>query len=131
VAELDLLVRGNLVWPGPGRAELHQAAVAIQDGRVAWLGSQAEVPGRAKAVIGGPGRLIMPGLVNGHTHLAMTLFRGLADDLPLMDWLQNHIWPAEAALVSEDMTHWAGLLGCAEAIRSGTTCLAEIGRAHV
>jgi 5-methylthioadenosine/S-adenosylhomocysteine deaminase len=61
----------------------------------------------------------VPGLVNGHTHAAMTLFRGYADDLPLMEWLEDHIWPAEARLEAEDV-YWGTRLACAEMIRTGT-----------
>ena len=63
----------------------------------------------------------MPGFVNAHTHAAMTLFRGFADDLPLMEWLQGHIWPAEARLQADDV-YWGTRLACAEMIRSGTVC---------
>ena len=66
--------------------------------------------------------IIMPGLVNTHTHLPMTLFRGLADDLPLMAWLNDHIFPAEARFIKPDTVRWATLLACAELLLSGTTC---------
>ena len=62
----------------------------------------------------------MPGFVNGHTHAAMTLFRGYADDLPLMEWLEGHIWPAEAKLDADDV-YWGTRLACAEMIRTGTS----------
>jgi 5-methylthioadenosine/S-adenosylhomocysteine deaminase len=76
-------------------------------------------PQEGDRVLDGAGRAIVPGLVNAHTHAAMTLFRGFADDLPLMDWLENHIWPAEARLEAEDV-YWGTRLACAEMIRSGT-----------
>ena len=62
---------------------------------------------------------LVPGLVNGHTHAAMTLFRGYGDDLPLMEWLQEVIWPAEARLDDEDV-YWGTRLACVEMIRTGT-----------
>ncbi|MBW2619348.1 MAG: amidohydrolase [Deltaproteobacteria bacterium] len=101
--------------------------MAIKDGLVVQVGPWADLaPASAgAALLGGPERLVMPGLVNGHTHLAMSLFRGLADDLDLMDWLERHIWPAEAAVVSEEMVYWTSLLALAEAIRAGTTSLAD------
>ena len=71
------------------------------------------------------GGLLMPGLVNAHTHAAMTIFRGLADDKELMDWLQNYIFPAEAHLTA-DWVKWGTTLACAEMIRSGTTCMADM-----
>jgi 5-methylthioadenosine/S-adenosylhomocysteine deaminase len=71
-------------------------------------------------VIDGSGKAIFPGLVNGHTHAAMTLFRGYGDDLPLMTWLQTRIWPAEARLEADDV-YWGTRLACIEMIKSGTT----------
>ena len=70
-------------------------------------------------VIDGGGMALVPGLVNGHTHAAMTLFRGYADDLPLMEWLEQHIWPAEARLEADDV-YWGTRLACVEMIRTGT-----------
>jgi len=71
-------------------------------------------------------QIIIPGFVNAHTHLAMTLFRGLADDLPLHDWLSNHIWPAEAKHVSEQNVRIGARLGLAELIRTGTTTFSDM-----
>ncbi len=89
-----------------------------EDGLIAELG-----PGVAARegdrVIDGSGAALVPGLVNGHTHAAMTLFRGYADDLPLMEWLEQHIWPAEARLAPEDV-YWGTRLACVEMIRTGT-----------
>ena len=76
-------------------------------------------------MIDGRGFLVLPGLVNTHTHAAMTLFRGLADDLPLKDWLEKHIFPAEARFIDPETVYWGTLLACAEMIRSGTTTLAD------
>ncbi|OAI48866.1 N-ethylammeline chlorohydrolase [Gammaproteobacteria bacterium SCGC AG-212-F23] len=73
-----------------------------------------------------PGHAIMPGLINAHTHLAMNYFRGLADDLALMDWLNNHIWPAEKKWVSHEFVYDASLFAMAEMIRSGTTCFNDM-----
>jgi 5-methylthioadenosine/S-adenosylhomocysteine deaminase len=70
-------------------------------------------------VVVGDGMALVPGLVNGHTHAAMTLFRGYGDDLPLMEWLERRIWPAEARLTAEDV-YWGTRLACVEMIRSGT-----------
>jgi len=69
---------------------------------------------------------LIPGLINAHTHAAMTLFRGLADDLPLMDWLQHHIWPAEAKWVSPEFVRDGSLLAVAEMLRGGTTCFNDM-----
>jgi 5-methylthioadenosine/S-adenosylhomocysteine deaminase len=72
------------------------------------------------------GHALIPGLVNLHTHAAMTLLRGIADDLALMDWLQNHIWPAEAQLVSDEFVYDGSLLACAEMLRGGITCFNDM-----
>ena len=71
-------------------------------------------------VLDGAGMALVPGLVNGHTHAAMTLFRGFADDLPLMEWLTGHIWPVEKRMDDDDV-YWGTRLACVEMIRSGTT----------
>ena len=76
-------------------------------------------------VIQGQAKLVMPGLVNGHNHAAMTLFRGVADDLSLHRWLHDHIFPAEAAHVNPEMVYWSAKLAAAEMILSGTTCVAD------
>lgn len=88
------------------------------DGLIAEIGPGVRgAPG--DEVIDGAGLALLPGFVNGHTHAAMTLFRGYADDLPLMEWLEGHIWPAEAKLDAEDV-YWGTRLACAEMIRTGT-----------
>jgi 5-methylthioadenosine/S-adenosylhomocysteine deaminase len=79
----------------------------------------------ARETIDAAGGIIMPGLVNTHTHAAMTLFRGLADDLPLMDWLNDYIFPAEA-LLDRQKVHTGTMLACAEMILSGTTCFCDM-----
>ena len=71
------------------------------------------------------GGAVLPGLINTHTHAAMTLLRGLADDLPLMDWLENHIFPAERRMTGE-WVYWGTLLACAEMILSGTTTFCDM-----
>lgn len=102
-------------------------AVAIGGGRILEVGTAEEVAGRfaAAETLDCHGSVVLPGLVNAHTHAAMTLFRGLADDLPLMDWLNHHIFPAERKL-NEDLVYWGALLACAEMIRSGTTAFNDM-----
>ncbi len=73
-----------------------------------------------------PDHALIPGLVNLHTHAAMTLMRGMADDRALMDWLQNHIWPVEARLVSDEFVYDGTLLACAEMLRGGITCFNDM-----
>jgi len=98
--------------------------VAIQGGLVAALGPMAEMPAGA-VIIDAAGCLVMPGFVNCHNHAAMTLFRGLADDLPLMQWLTDHVFPAEARFVSPEMVYWCSKLAAAEMLLSGTTTVAD------
>ena len=90
----------------------------VEDGAIAKIGSRIR-PGDGDEVIDAEGMAIVPGLVNGHTHAAMTLFRGHGDDLPLMRWLQEVIWPVEARLHDEDV-YWGTRLACVEMIRTGT-----------
>jgi 5-methylthioadenosine/S-adenosylhomocysteine deaminase len=90
----------------------------VEDGTIAKLGPRIR-PREGEEVIDAAGMAIVPGLVNGHTHAAMTLFRGHGDDLPLMRWLQEVIWPVEARLDEEDV-YWGTRLACLEMIRTGT-----------
>lgn len=101
-------------------------AVAIKDGQIIFVGKQALVRGiRAEKRIKAKGKVALPGFVNSHTHVSMTLFRGLAEDKPLDVWLKEAIWPLEAKLTPRDI--YAGaLLGCLEMIKSGTTCFADM-----
>ncbi|MDM7934096.1 MAG: amidohydrolase, partial [Methanothrix sp.] len=94
--------------------------ILIDGSRIANVGCDLSAE-RGEDVIDGRGKLAIPGLVNAHTHLAMTLFRGYADDMALMPWLQEKIWPLEARLTREDI-HWGVKLGCLELIRFGITC---------
>jgi 5-methylthioadenosine/S-adenosylhomocysteine deaminase len=92
--------------------------VRAVDGRIVALGPDV-TPEPGDEILDATGRALLPGFVNGHTHAAMTLFRGFAGDLPLMDWLQHHIWPAEARLDADDV-YWGTRLACLEMIRTGT-----------
>ncbi|MCH3951093.1 MAG: amidohydrolase [Acidaminococcus sp.] len=97
-------------------------SIGIKDGKIAYIGTE---PAEGTEVIDGTNHLAVPGFVNAHTHVAMTLFRSYADDLVLMDWLQNHIWPMENNL-DADAVYWGSLLGIAEMLRTGTTCFADM-----
>ncbi|MFZ5756702.1 MAG: TRZ/ATZ family hydrolase [Pseudomonadota bacterium] len=103
-------------------------ALVIRERRIAAILPLEDALRRyPKATVTGlPGQVLMPGLVNAHTHLAMNLFRGLADDLPLMTWLQEHIWPAEGKWVSDDFVHDGALAAMAEMIRGGITTFADM-----
>jgi 5-methylthioadenosine/S-adenosylhomocysteine deaminase len=93
--------------------------VRCEDGVIAALGPGVE-PEPGDELLDGAGCALVPGLVNAHTHAAMTLFRGFADDLPLMEWLTEHIWPIEKRMSDEDV-YWGTRLACAEMIRTGAT----------
>ncbi len=101
-------------------AELNGIAVGLRavEGVVVALGPDVS-PESGDEVLDGNDRILLPGLVNGHTHAAMTLFRGFGSDLRLLDWLEQHIWPAEARLTDEDV-YWGTRLACVEMIRTGT-----------
>lgn len=101
-------------------ASLDGAAVSLRavDGVIAEIGAGVE-PREGDEVIDAAGLALVPGLVNGHTHAAMTLFRGYGDDLPLMQWLETVIWPVEAKLEADDV-YWGARLACLEMIRTGT-----------
>lgn len=124
----DILITNGLVKT-PGDPDPAQPGfVSIRDGRIVATGLMAQLSTqtmRAAKNIDALGGLVMPGLVNTHNHCAMTLFRGLADDLPLMSWLQEHIFPAEAKFVCKEMVYWCSQLAAAEMILSGTTTVAD------
>ena len=111
--------------------EMHQyepGAVAVSGDSVLAVGPEAELRKACSAtqVVDCCGKVLMPGLVNSHTHVAMTLMRGLADDLRLDVWLQGYMWPVEREFVSPDFVRLGTQLGCAELIRTGVTCFADM-----
>jgi 5-methylthioadenosine/S-adenosylhomocysteine deaminase len=126
-AKADLIVtNGNLLTMDPNVPWIEDGALSVSGGRIVEIGPAAAFEARpAVRRLDAGGGIVMPGLVNCHTHAAMTCFRGLADDLPLETWLNEHIFPAEARL-DEEMVHWGTLLACAEMIRSGTTCFCDM-----
>jgi 5-methylthioadenosine/S-adenosylhomocysteine deaminase len=99
--------------------------IAINENRISGMGSGPPPSAGCRQRIAGDGCLAMPGLINGHTHAPMSLFRGLADDLPLKTWLEEHMFPAEAKWVNAEFAYQGTLLACAEMIRSGTTTFAD------
>src|SRR6266404_7208831 len=127
--QVDLLVLGGtLVSMDKERRIIPDAGVAVLGGRIVAVGSRGDITGNygAPQTINAAGRLIIPGLINGHTHIPMTLFRGLADDLDLQDWLTKYIFPAEAKNVSEEFVRAGTRLGLAEMIRGGTTTYCDM-----
>ena len=121
----------NARWIVPAEPEgliLEHHALAIQDGRILAILPQSEAALRFSAVtcLNLDRHVLIPGLINTHTHASMTLLRGLADDLPLMDWLQNHIWPTEARWVNPDFVSDGTRLAIAEMLRGGATCFNDM-----
>ncbi|MBI1729380.1 amidohydrolase [Candidatus Acetothermia bacterium] len=108
-------------------AVLENGSISIEDGAITGIFSQniPLPPLQFDEILDGHKKLVMPGFVNAHTHLAMVMLRGYADDLPLKRWLEEEIWPLEAKLTSDDI-YWGAQLGMAEMIRSGTTCFADM-----
>ncbi|HMA66657.1 MAG TPA: amidohydrolase [Desulfosalsimonadaceae bacterium] len=124
---IDLLVtNGTVLAMDAADTMIVNGAVAVAGDRIAGIGpaSQFSEAGASRVIDAGGG-IIMPGLINTHTHAAMTCFRGLADDLDLMSWLNNYIFPAESRLDAEKVYHGA-VLACAEMLLSGTTCFTDM-----
>ena len=121
-----IITGGTLVTMDPQDTVIPDGALLIQGERITYCGPREGLP-RAKAaeVLEANGGLILPGLINSHTHAAMTLMRGMADDVPLEPWLNEHIFPAERNLTPEAV-YWGSLLACAEMIKNGITSICDM-----
>ena len=110
------------------RRLIDNGAVAIRGGRILAAGAQADIEKRyqARQRLDRPDAILAPGLISTHTHAAMSLFRGIADDLRLQEWLERYIFPAEARNVTPDFVRWGTRLGCLELLLSGTTTFADM-----
>jgi 5-methylthioadenosine/S-adenosylhomocysteine deaminase len=127
--ELDIVIEGgSLLTMSETMDVIDNPVIGIRDGKIAFI-TCGDIHGAnsytAKNVLCAHGCLIMPGLINTHTHLPMVCFRGLADDLPLMDWLHNHIFPAESKFVTRNMVYAGAMLAIQEMILSGTTTFCD------
>src|SRR5262249_48267608 len=125
----DLIIRGGTVVTMDSASRvIEDGAVAIAGGRILAVGQTSRITADYKAArtIDAAGKVIMPGLINTHTHVPMVLFRGIADDLVLMTWLQKYIFPAEARNVDEQFVRWGTRLGCLEMLRGGTTTYVDM-----
>ena len=125
----DLIIKAGWIAPvAPETGALADHALVVRGDTIVDLlpTPLADQKWRADEVVELGNHLLIPGLVNAHTHAAMNLFRGLADDLPLMTWLEQHIWPAEGQWMSEAFVRDGTRLAAAEMIRSGTTCFADM-----
>ncbi len=128
VASVDLLiVGGTVVTMNAKREVIENGAVGIRGDAIVMVGTRADARGvRARRTLNASGKVVIPGLVNTHTHIPMVLFRGISDDLDLNDWLTKFIFPAEAKNVDEQFVRAGTRLGLAEMIRGGTTTYADM-----
>lgn len=127
--KVDLLITGGtVITMDAQRRVLDDGAVAVRADSIVAVGPRSELETKyaAAKVINAHGAIVMPGLINGHTHAAMSLFRGIAEDLSLDDWLHAYIFPAEARNVTEDFTAWGTRLAILEMLRGGTTTYADM-----
>jgi len=126
---IDLIVKADyIVTMDVDMNVIENGAVAIDKGLIVAAGPAAAIESgfQAREVLPGKNRVVMPGLINGHSHAAMTLLRGVADDLALMDWLQNYIFPAEVQFVDSEFVRIGTELACWEMIRGGTTTFVDM-----
>lgn len=126
---IDQLIHAKWIIPCENsHTVLEQHSLAIKDGKILAILPSVEAKQKYQPTSQQEyqSHVVMPGLINSHTHIAMNIFRGLADDLELMDWLNNHIWPAEGKWVSHELVYDASQLAIAEMIRGGTTCFNDM-----
>src|ERR1700678_3976731 len=126
---VDLLVtNGTVITMDAQRRVIENGAVAVRGDSIVAVGSSADIAAQydATKIVDAHGAIVMPGLINGHAHAAMSLFRGVADDLSLDDWLKKYIFPAEARNVTEDFVVWGTRLGILEMMRGGITTYADM-----
>jgi 5-methylthioadenosine/S-adenosylhomocysteine deaminase len=123
-----VVLGGTIITMDNTRRIIEDGGIAVSDGRIVAIGSRSEIQSAytARQIVSASGKLIIPGLINGHTHIPMVLFRGLADDLDLQEWLTKYIFPAEAKNVTEDFVRAGTRLGLAEMIRGGTTTYCDM-----
>src|SRR3569623_764297 len=126
---VDTLIHARWLIPvEPDNTVLDHHSLAIKNGRIHAILATDEARQRYQGAVELEldQHALIPGLINAHTHAAMSLFRGLADDLPLMEWLNNHIWPAEGAWVNPEFVYDGTQLAMAEMLRGGTTCFNDM-----
>ncbi len=127
--QIDLIVAGDyIISMDEKQTVISDGAVAVHDGLIVALGAADEISAAysASETLSGDNRIVMPGLINGHSHAAMTLLRGVADDLPLMEWLNDYIFPAEVEFVDAEFVRIGTELACWEMIRGGTTMFVDM-----
>jgi 5-methylthioadenosine/S-adenosylhomocysteine deaminase len=122
--KVDHIICGDYVLPMDGKQDvIEHGAMAVKDGMISAVGPCEEISRtfEAKSTINGDGKAVLPGLINTHTHAAMVFMRGMADDLPLMEWLERHIWPVENRWLGPDFVGDALELACLEMLKAGVT----------
>ena len=127
--EVDIVISGGRILTMDEKdTKIQKGSLVISGDTIVALGNEEDIEKEyyGKQRIEAKDFLVMPGLINAHTHAAMTCFRGLADDMDLMDWLSNYIFPAEAKNVDPELAYWGSLLACAEMIKSGTTTFCDM-----
>ena len=128
-SNIDTIIYATWIVPvEPKNTLLLDHAIAIHKGKIQDILPKQEMRDKYDTdnQINLENQVLIPGLINAHTHSPMSLMRGLADDIPLMDWLNNHIWPTEQKHVSAEFVYDGSLLACAEMLRSGTTCFNDM-----
>ena len=126
---VDLIISGGtVVTMDASKRLIENGAVAVKADKIVAVGTEGEIARQfsSKQIINANGKVVIPGLINTHTHIPMTLFRGIADDLDLQEWLTKYIFPAEAKNVTEDFVRVGTRLGLAEMIRGGTTTYCDM-----
>jgi len=127
--QVDLIIKGDhIVSMDAGGSVYKDAAVAVDEGLIVAIGAASDILSTYKAtrILPGDNRIVMPGLVNGHSHAAMTLLRGMAEDMALLDWLTKYIFPAELEFVDAEFVRIGTELACWEMIRGGTTTFVDM-----
>lgn len=126
LADADIVIHDCIILPMNTKEHIENGAIAIKNGKIVFIGKSTSIPTiKAEKQIHAKNMVALPGLINSHTHVAMTLFRGIAEEQPLDLWLEKFIWPLEAKLKPADV-YFGALLGCLEMIKSGTTCFADM-----
>jgi len=127
--DVDIIISGGTILRmDDTMSKIANGAIAITGEDITAIGTATDIENtfRGTRTINASGCLVMPGIINCHTHAAMTCFRGIADDMKLMEWLNNYIFPAEAKNVDTELAYWGSLLACAEMIASGTTTFCDM-----
>ncbi|MCS5573574.1 MAG: amidohydrolase family protein, partial [Pseudomonadales bacterium] len=128
-SSIDLIIKGDyIVTMNDADQIIRHGAVAVESGTIVAVGPFVDIDRRyrAKETLSGEERLVMPGLINGHSHAAMTLLRGIADDLSLNEWLNDYIFPAERMFVDPEFVRLGTELACWEMVRGGTTTFVDM-----